>query len=397
MENQIKKSLSDFIDTKKSELSEMSDKIFDLKEVSFEEYKTSTLIETYLEKNGFSVERGIGDLPTAFRAIYEHGSGGISIGLLCEYDALKSLGHGCAHHMQAPGILGAACALKNCLTNTDYPYKIVVYGTPGEETSGGKKIMLKNGCFKDIDIALMIHGGNSTQTDVKSMALVSAHVTFHGITSHAAISPEKGRSALDAMILSFNGTEFLREHVKDDTRIHYTVANVPGSANAVPSEAEADFDLRSYNSIYLDEVVHRFENVIRGASIMTGTQYEIQYGERFESKIPARKLNEVIMNNARLVHAPTIRPSREKTGSTDFGNVTFSVPGTCLRIAFVPEGTPSHSLEFVNAGKSETAHEAIVLAAKIIAMSSFDLISSNTLVNQIKEEFQKNKKAMEEL
>ena len=396
MEDKVKKELEACIDCRKQELCDMADQIFDLKEISFEEYKTSALLEDYLEKNGFAVERGVGGLPTAFRAVFENGTGGISIGLLCEYDALKALGHGCAHHMQGPGILGAACALKECFRDTSRPYKLVVYGTPGEETSGGKKAMIKNGCFQDIDIALMIHGGNSTQTDVKSMALISAHVIYRGVTSHAAISPEKGRSALDAMILTFNGTEFLREHLKDDTRIHYTVTSVPGSANAVPAAAEADFDLRSYNSIYLDEIIRRFENVVKGACIMTDTQYEIQYGERFESKVPARKLNQVIMANAELVNAPTIRPSREKTGSTDFGNVTFLVPGTCLRIAFVDEGTPSHSQAFIDAGKSQAAHDAIVCAAKIIAMSAYDLISTPSLAEDVKAEFLQNKKQMED-
>ena len=129
---------------------------------------------------------------------------------------------------------------------------------------------------------------------------------------------------------------------------------------------------------------------------MTDTQYEIQYGERFESKVPARKLNQVIMANAELVNAPTIRPSREKTGSTDFGNVTFLVPGTCLRIAFVDEGTPSHSQAFIDAGKSQAAHDAIVCAAKIIAMSAYDLISTPSLAEEVKAEFLQNKKQMED-
>lgn len=193
----------------------MADQIHGYKEISYQEYRSAKLIETYLEQNGFQVETGVGGLPTAFRAVYEQGEKGPSIGLLCEYDALAGLGHGCAHHLQAPAILGAACAVKECLK--DFPYRLVVYGTPGEETSGGKITMVKNGCFQDIDVALMVHGGDHTQVDVKSMALVTAHVAFHGVAAHAAIAPDKGRSALDAMILMFNGIEFLREHIKEDS------------------------------------------------------------------------------------------------------------------------------------------------------------------------------------
>lgn len=391
MEN-IKEALVNNVQDRGPEVTALADTIFDLKEISFQEVETAKLLTAYLEKNGFAVERGVGGLPTAFRGVYEVGQGGPSIGLLCEYDALKNLGHGCGHHMQAPGIFAAACAIKECVK--DHPYKLVVYGTPGEETSGGKIEMLKNGCFKDIDVALMIHGGDKTQTDVKSMALVSAHVTYHGVSAHAAICPEKGRSALDAMILAFNGTEFLREHLLDEARIHYIINSVPGAQNAVPALAEADFDLRSYNSLYLDEIIRRFENVIKGAAIMTDTTYEISYGTRFDSKIPARKLNEVIMANAKAVGAPNLAPSREKTGSTDFGNVTFTLPGTCLRISFVKEGTPSHSQGFIDAGKSEAAHKAIVAAGKAIALSAYDLITVPGLLQSVQDEFAANKAAM---
>lgn len=387
-----KKQMIDNVDDRSGELIDMADELFDLKEISYEEIQSSELIKSYLEDHGFTIESGSGGLPTAFKAVYQNGSGGPSIGLLCEYDALAGIGHGCAHHLQAPGIIGAACAIKECIP--DRSFKLVIYGTPGEETSGGKIQMVKKDCFKDIDVALMIHGGDKTQTDVKSMALTSAHVTFKGISSHAAIAPEKGRSALDAMILMFNGIEFLREHLRDDSRIHYTVNEVPGAQNSVPSLAKADFDLRSYNSIYLDEIIRRFENVVKGAAIMTDTSYEINYDERFESKVPARYLNTLVMDNAKVLQAPALAPSRERTGSTDFGNVTFMLPGTCLRIAFVDEGTPSHSEGFIKNGKTDQAHTAMLIGAKAIAMTAYDLISNMDNLKKVKDEFRENKENM---
>ena len=146
------------------------------------------------------------------------------IGILCEYDALEGLGHGCGHHMQGPSCLGAAVALKECAG--EEPFTLVVYGTPAEETLGSKCDMIKNGCFHELDAAFMMHGSPTTCTDVKCLADQSFRVTFHGKRAHAALAPEQGRSAFDALLVAFNGIEFLREHVPDDVRMHYTVAKL---------------------------------------------------------------------------------------------------------------------------------------------------------------------------
>lgn len=387
----MKEKLFNEIDNIKNVLFDMSDTIFDRPEMAFEEHFSSNLLEDHLEENGFVVEKGLGQLDTAFKAVYKQGNSNYNIGLLCEYDALD-MGHACGHQMQGPAIVGAAVAIKNILK--DFEYNLIVYGTPAEEGGGGKIKMLDDGYIKELDIALMMHGGPSTQVDVKSMAASSNVVTFHGKSSHAALKPEFGRSALDALLLSFSGIEFLREHVKEDTRMHYTVAEYPGPNNVVPSKAVGKFSIRSYNSKYLDEVVERFHEVIRGASIMTGTEYEIFEDRRLESKIPAYILNDIMMNNAELVNAPNIKPAREKTGSTDFGNVTYILPGSCIRVAFVPEGTASHSQEFLDAGKSVEAHNCIEKAAKILAATFYDLVNDNSLIDKIKIEFNEYKDKM---
>lgn len=388
----MKDKIVTYINSISKEICDMADYIFDNPETGLQEYKAVELLTNYLSQNGFDIEKGVGGIDTAFRAVFENGKGGPSIGLLCEYDALENIGHACAHHMQGPSIAAAAVALKN--TVTELPYKIVVYGTPAEEVTGGKIVMLKNGCFKDIDIALMMHGSPTTTTDIKSMALSSFRVTFKGKSSHAAIKPEDGRSALDAMLLAFHGIECLREHVKEDTRMHYTVTNAGGPDNIVPAIAEGTFTLRSYNRKYLDSVVERFKDIIKGAALMTGTSYDIFEDNAFDSKIPVIRLNDVLMENAKLVGAPTIRPQREKTGSTDFGNLMYIIPGSCIRIAFVEENTPAHSQQYLDAGKSERAHDAEIMAAKILAASIYDIISSRELLPAIKEEFEKNKAAM---
>jgi len=388
----MKDKIFDYLDSIKNQMVDMSDYIFDNPEFDCKEYKAMEVLTDYLNDNGFKLEKGIGGIETAFRAVYENGMNGPSIGLLCEYDAIENIGHACGHHMQGPAIAAAAIALKELYK--DKPYKLIIYGTPAEEATGGKIIMLENGCFKDLDVALMFHGGPTTTTDIKCMALSGFKVKFKGKSSHAAIQPESGRSAFDALLLSFNAIEFLREHVKEDTRMHYTVTNAGGPDNVVPAEAIGTFSLRSYNRAYLDTVIERFKNVIEGASLMTGTTYEILADRPFDSKIPVLKLNEALMKNASIVNAPTIRPAREKTGSTDFGNVMYNVPGSCIRVAFVPEGTSPHSQEYLIAGKSENAHEATLLAAKILSATCYDLISNEDLLKNIKEEFISRKSEM---
>ena len=368
----------------------MADDIFDHPEIGLEEFHAQKVLTDWLEKEGFAVERGVAGVETAFKAVYRQGEGGPNIGLLCEYDALPGIGHACGHHMQGPSILAAAKALKDAEIRE--PYTITVYGTPAEESVSGKIRMIQNGCtFEELDAALMMHGGPATQVDVKSLANSKYKVIFHGVSAHAAIKPEKGRSALDALILAFQGIEFLREHVNSDVKIHYTVVNCGGTpANVVPAYAEASVYVRSYNRAYLDTVCKRFEKVLKGAAMMTETEVEIIEEKKVDNKIPVLTLNDLVMKQAEEIHAPQIAPAREKTGSTDFGNVMRRVPGTCARIAFVAPGAAAHSQEYIEAGKTEAAHDAVIYGAKILAGTALELIENPELLKQAKEEFRKN-------
>ncbi len=385
----MKEKLNEFIDNNKGEFIALADDIFDHPELGLQEFYALEKITDILKENGFNVKTNVYGFETAFRATCKNGKGGYKIGLLCEYDALEGLGHGCSHHLQAPCILLTALALKNVLSGLDF--EIVVYGTPAEETLGAKVAMLKNGAFKDIDVALMMHGADKTTTDVKSLALSNFEVEFFGTNAHAALAPHKGRSALDALLLAFNGIEFLREHVKDDVRMHYNILESGKGANIVPKYAKAIFSLRSYDRVYLDEVIERFKNIMQGASLMSECEVKVTNIKSLNNKIPVISLNDIVMENARKLNAPNIAPPREKTGSTDFGSVMYEVPGTCIRISFVDEGTSSHSDEFIRMGKSDNAHEALVYASKILANSAYDLVSDKNLANEVKEEFKKNK------
>lgn len=386
----LKETMFQNIDGMREEMTAMADDIFDHPEIGLEEHHASQVLTGWLEKEEFAVERGVAGVPTAFRAIYKNGEGGPNIGLLCEYDALPGIGHACGHHMQGPSILAAAKALKDADIRT--PYTVTVYGTPAEESVSGKIMMIQNGCdFTELDVAFMMHGGPATQVDVKSLANNKYKIIYHGVSSHAAIKPEKGRSALDGLILAFQGIEFLREHVNSDVKIHYTINNCGGTpANVVPAYAEASAYVRSYNRAYLDTVCERFEKVLKGAAMMTETEVEIIREKAVDNKIPVLSLNDLVMEQAKEVEAPRIRPAREKTGSTDFGNVMRRVPGTCARIAFVDENAAAHSQEYIKAGKTQAAHDAVIYGAKIIAGAALELIEKPELLEKIQKEFHEN-------
>lgn len=386
----MKENLYQLIEEQREKLWAMADQIHDDPEYDGEEYHAAALLEDYLEQNGFAVERGLGQWPTAFRATWSQGEGGPRIGLLCEYDALRGLGHGCGHHMQGPCICGTAVALKNA--GFTQPFSLVVYGTPAEETRSAKVTMWEDGCFRDIDVALMMHGGPDTCVDEKSLALTNYVVEFKGQGAHAALAPEKGRSALDALLLAFQGVEFLREHVREDTRMHYTITESPGPTNVVPARAVGEFSLRSYSREVLDGVCRRFEQIIQGAALMADVDYEITREKSLDNKVPCLALNDIIMDNARACGAPGIAPPRKKTGSTDFGNVTNHMPGCCIRVQFVPTGTSSHTQTFVDAGKTQVAHDAILYGAKTLAGTACDLICKPELVQTLWADFEQAKK-----
>lgn len=373
------------VDRRRELLLATADEIFDHPEHGGQEVRACRLLTELLKDNGFEVEVGIAGLPTSFRATWQQGQGGPSIGLLCEYDAIEGFGHGCAHHMQGPVCVGAALAIKEILPNNNY--RLVVYGTPAEETFGGKIDMLREGYFRDIDVALMMHGGPETCTDIKSLAMSEFVVSFQGKSAHAAIAPEQGRSAFDALLLSFNGMEFLREHVKDDVRMHYTVERLPGPSNVVPGTAEGSFSLRSESREELDEVVERFRDVIRGAALMAGVTAQVEERSAYDNKIPALRLNQCIMENAAACGAPGLAEARKKTGSTDFANILHRMPGSCIRVQFVPVGTSSHSQVWLDAGKTQAGHDAVIYGSKILAGTAQDLICQPELMEEIREEF----------
>ena len=369
------------VESNVSEYFEMANAIFDKPEIALNEYFACKTLTDWLEKNGYKLTRNEGGLETAFKAVYKQGEGGLRIGLLCEYDALP-MGHGCAHHMQGPIMFLAAEAIKNVMDET--PYELVIYGTPGEEGAHCKKIMAENGSFRDIDVALMVHGAPNATVDIKSLAGVRLEFEFIGVTAHESLAPEKVRSALKAMLLGFNGLEFLRGNTRDDVRINYKALGTPDL-----SYSKCSAYLRTYHDEDLPELEQRMIDIMRGAALMSGVEMKHECVMNVVGKVPSLTLNKLFMGLAEEIDAPQRLAFRDKTGSTDFSWVTRIVPGSVFRYPFVPLGTTSHSQGFLDNGKSEKAKEGIIIAAKVIAASAIRLIKDKSIMEEAKTEFEK--------
>jgi amidohydrolase len=375
--------MNSVVEQLKTSLFKLSDFIHDHPEPGNQEHLAHEAITDFLAKNGFEVERELLGLPTAFRATCNILGGGPKIGLMCEYDAID-IGHGHGHNIQAPSVCGAAIALARC---SDVPATIVIYGTPAEETASSKVPMTKAGIFDELDIALMMQPGDCTMVDEKTLALNLINFFFEGKAAHAAAAPEKGISALDAVLMMFNGMEYLREHVRSDVRFHGIITDGGKAANLVPEKASAQFYVRANDRPHLDTVVERVYDVARGAALATGAKLTIQEVKAYDNKINIECLNRLLLENAREAGAKNFSPQK-KVASADFSSVTYRVPAACLRVAFIPQDTASHSMAWVDAAKSEAGYDAILVGAKALAGSCYQLISTPELLQEIKQEFE---------
>ena len=367
-----------------SELFSLACDIFDHPETGLEEFYASGRLVSFLKERGFTVETGAGGLETAFRAVWENTPGGPSIGFLMEYDALEGLGHACGHHLQPAAVIGAALALREALA--DQPFRLVLYGTPAEERGGGKIAMVEAGCFRDVDLMFAYHASQNTSTYYKDKALQPVRVVFHGVPAHAAIAPEKGRSALDAMMLAFHALEIMREHVKDGCRIHYTVKEDTGPSNIVPERAACHVTLRAPDKNYLSEMEDRLEKILQGACLMTGTTAEMNPLPAYWDLIPVELLREEVLRRAEEIGAPKISYEKKcSAGSSDLGNVSWIVPTANVYTYFCDEAP--HTETWLQMGKSPEARQSALLGAKILALAASTYVLCPEKIAPVREEF----------
>ena len=413
--------------------------LWEYAEVGFKESKSAALHVQHLQEAGFKVTTGVGDMPTAFMASY--GSGKPIIGILAEYDALpglaqeggnsekaiiagKNAGHGCGHDIFGTASVSAGIAIKKLIESGKIKGTIRVYGSPAEEGGGGKVYLVRSGVMDDLDVAIHWHPGNKNEVTMKSaLAYKSAKFRFYGISAHAAAQPEQGRSALDAVEAMDNMVNMMREHIPQETRIHYVITSGGKAPNVVPDFAEVFYYVRHPKRDKVVEIFNRVTKAAEGAAIGTGTtmKYEVidgthdlllnktladvmQLNLEAVGGIPYTEAEKEFAKNLQKSFLGTIPPIEDAQkvfpmkvdftaggGSTDVGDVSYTIPTVGLSTATWVPGTPAHSWQAVSCGTTEIAAKGMINAAKVMAMTAIDFYNSPAIIQKAKEEFIKQK------
>ncbi|MGG1679614.1 M20 family metallopeptidase [Neobacillus sp. NRS-1170] len=387
---QQKKALLDVVDSMDAELRELALKIHRNPEVSFHEHKAMNWLTEPLENAGFTVEKGIANLETSFRATWEGEPGGPTIALIAEYDALAGLGHGCGHNIIGTSAVGAALALKDAIPNLKG--KIVVLGTPAEEVGGGKILMVEEGIFDHVDVAMMCHPHKSTMVLRGGLACVDAAFKYYGKATHAAASPEKGISALDAVINTFVAVNSLRQFFKDDVRIHGIITKGGEATNVVPAYCEAEFLLRAETVEQLEIVREKVYRAARSSAEAVGAKMEIEEGLIYAERNNNQALAFLFKDNLELLGEEVCEPPKKGgIGSSDIGNVG-QITATIHPYIKITDTANTHTPEFVEAACSEKGMEGLNKAAKALAMTAYDVCTNDGYLQAIRSEFEEWKR-----
>lgn len=414
----------------RNDIETLSHKIWDLAEVEFETLQSSRACVELLERENFKIEQGLGQVTHSFRAVWGHE--GPRVAILVEVDALRDMsqksgitfqevnpwqenGHACGHNLLGSAAILAALKLRDTLLEKNLKCQIEVYGCPAEESGYGKAIMADNGVFDGVDFAIAWHPNtiNGLWCD-ETLAVRIYEVTFKGKSAHAAGAPETGYSALDACELLNVGMNYYREHTPDGTRIHYAYVNAGGkAANVVQGETTISYYLRSFSNEVLNTMESRFKDMVKGASLMSHTRYEIVEKSQCKGFKPntvlANTLYEVMESYGPLdysdeakvwakslsvIEGKEIETKLEKKSignksmvSTDVGDISHIMPTAQFFLACEPMGTPMHSWQWTANGKSEYAFEGIEHASEIIKDFVVKVVESPTLLLQAQDEF----------
>jgi aminobenzoyl-glutamate utilization protein B len=429
-----KKKIIQSLQTKSKNYEQIAQKIWSFAELGYKEQKSSLLLQETLKQAGFSIRPGVAGIPTAFVATY--GSGGPVIGILGEYDALPGLsqdsiptkrslgsvaGHACGHHLFGTGSAAAAIAVKDWLKESGQKGTIQFFGCPAEEGGSGKVYMAREGLFNQVDAVLHWHPNDINSTsNTSSLANKTGKFRFYGLSSHAAASPERGRSALDAVEAMDFMANMMREHVPSSTRIHYVITNGGKAPNIVPDYAEVYYYVRSPQREVVEDVWNRLEKAAEGAALGTGTRFELEviggvyellpndalakvldqnlvsiggYVLTAQEKAFAKQLQETIgMRKADLnltnITNPGL-PDPLSNGSTDVGDISWLVPTIGLVTATWVPGTSAHSWQAVASGGTSIGTQGMMLAAKTLATTAIDLYKNPALIQSAKQELKK--------
>lgn len=435
--NSNKRAVLASIEKHEHALIKLSDSIWELAEVAFQEVGSSKLLADYAEKNGFTIERGVAGMPTAFVATY--GSGQPVISVLGEFDALPGIsqkaqavksplkegaaGHGCGHNLFGTASLGAAIAIKELIEQGKLKGTIKFFGTPSEEKFFGKIWMVKAGLWNDVDVNLSWHPQAATKADVQStLALVDFKVEFFGQAAHASFDPWNGRSAADALELYTTGINYYREHVKPTVRIHYHIQDGGQVVNVVPDYSKIWVRVRDTKRSGMMPVYEHVQKMAEGAAIMANVDYKISLISGIYEVLVNRSGGAIMQKNLELLGPITytedeiafgkkiqeltgkpqlgmdsninpLEATKEHPGggSTDVGDVSWNVANINLSVTTAPKDTPWHSWAVVACGGMSIGHKGMAYAAKAMSMTMVDLFEDAKLVEEVKKEYLERK------
>jgi amidohydrolase len=384
----LKQRIVDKIDQLKAVFEEISIYIGENPELGHEEFKASKVLSETLEEYGFDVEKGTCDLPTAFRAVFDSGKEGPVVGLMAEYDALPEVGHACGHNLIGTMGIAAGIGLSRVISETGG--KVIVYGTPAEETRGGKVTMAEAGIFNELDVALMVHPLNSCVKSGSSLAMDAIQFEFFGKSTHAAASPQDGINALDAVIQTFNSINAMRQHILPTARIHGIITEGGKAANVTPDYAVAQFYVRGTSRAYVNELTEKVKKCAEGAAMQTGASmkhsfYEFSYDDMITNKGLSEAFTKELVSLG--VDSSEIQEHRDGSGSLDMGNVSQVVPSIHPYIKITDGAYACHTHEFRQAAMTDQARDAMLLGAKAMALTGVEVLTNPGLLNEIKAEF----------
>jgi len=427
----------EWIKQNEAKAKEINQRIWNLAELGLAENQSSQTLSDWLAANGFTVERGVANMPTAFVASY--GSGKPVIAILAEFDALPGLsqkaspireeregaanGHACGHSIFGTASTTAAMAARYAMAKHNFKGTIRLYGTPAEETGIGKIYMAQAGLFNDCDAVLHWHASDETRASYgTTKALVSLKVSFRGLAAHASRSPHEGKSALDAVELMNVGANFLREHLPEDARMHYVITDGGGQPNVVPPTAQVWYYLRANKHRDVEHMFQRLTDIAKGAALMTGTTMDLHVDSDTHEILPNLPLSQVIHKNLELIGPPKFTeeeknfarktqeplpgpfkyalseileklPDEPEQGkaSTDVGDVSWLVPTGALTAASYTFGVPGHSWQIVACTGTSIGEKGMFVAAKALAYSAIDLFKQPDLLKQARTDFEQRK------
>ena len=357
-------------------------------ELAWHEHRSVSKLVERLTAEGFTVTHPFCGLETSFKAVTDLGRPGPTITYMAEYDALPDIGHACGHNLICTAAVGAAVALVRAAQDAAVGGRVQVIGTPAEEGGGGKIVLLERGAFKGGDVAMMFHPGARTMPIRGALAASRLTTVFRGKAAHASSNPHLGINALDACRLTFNAIDATRQHLRDETRIHGIITKGGSAPNVVPDHVEAMFIVRHKQMAYLLEVKEILMRCAKGAAMAVGATVEFEegftYSQRRNNHTLALRFGGYLQGLGEPVKDP---PAVGGVGSSDFGNVSQEVPAIHSYIAIVPEGVSNHTPEFAAAAASPQGFRGMLLAAKAMAMTGYDVLTDPDFLDTVREEF----------